>query len=165
MYCQVLIWLKPVNITTQVTYLCPSVPPFQREFQGMNMRIQRKISHTVVSSSLRSQWTVARQVLCSWNSPGKSTGVGCHSLLQGSSRPRDQTWVSCTAGRFFSNWATRKYAAFYQRTVCCRRIRLLWGDHGQCRQWYQPVVHVCALLLLLPSPPGVTEKLRCKGCS
>ena len=28
-------------------------------------------------------WTVARQLLCSGDSPGKSTGVGCHSLLQG----------------------------------------------------------------------------------
>ena len=29
--------------------------------------------------------------LCSWDSPGKSTGVGCHGLLQGSSWSRDQT--------------------------------------------------------------------------
>ena len=28
-------------------------------------------------------WTVAHQVLCPRNSPGKNTGVGCHSLLQG----------------------------------------------------------------------------------
>ena len=28
-------------------------------------------------------WTVAYRLLCSWNFPGKSTGVGCHSLLQG----------------------------------------------------------------------------------
>ena len=38
------------------------------------------------------------------DSPGKNTGVGCHALLQGSSQPRDWTWVSCIsciAGRFF----------------------------------------------------------------
>src|SRR5574341_916161 len=29
------------------------------------------------------QWTVAAGFLCSWNSPGKNTGVGCHALLQG----------------------------------------------------------------------------------
>ena len=23
------------------------------------------------------------RLLCAWNSPGKNTGVGCHSLLQG----------------------------------------------------------------------------------
>ena len=28
-------------------------------------------------------WTVAHQVLCPWDSPGKNTGVGCHTLLQG----------------------------------------------------------------------------------
>ena len=28
-------------------------------------------------------WTVAHQILCPWNSPGKNTGVRSHSLLQG----------------------------------------------------------------------------------
>ena len=28
-------------------------------------------------------WTVALQALCPWDSPGKNTGEGCHSLLQG----------------------------------------------------------------------------------
>ena len=28
-------------------------------------------------------WTLAHQVLCPWDSPGKSTGEGCHSPLQG----------------------------------------------------------------------------------
>ena len=31
------------------------------------------------------------------------------SFSRGSSRPRDQTWVSCTAGRFFTVWVTREY--------------------------------------------------------
>ena len=30
------------------------------------------------------------------------------SFTRGSSPPRDWTWVSCMAGRFFTNWATRK---------------------------------------------------------
>ena len=43
-----------------------------------------------------------------WNSPGQnSTGVGSLSLLQGSSRPRDRTQVSCIAVRFFTSGATR----------------------------------------------------------
>ena len=33
--------------------------------------------------SLVTPWTVAHQLLCSWDSPGKNTGVGCHFLLQG----------------------------------------------------------------------------------
>ena len=28
-------------------------------------------------------WNVAARLLCPWNSPGKNTGVGSHSLLQG----------------------------------------------------------------------------------
>ena len=38
-----------------------------------------------------------------WNSPGQNTRVGSLSLLQGSSQPRDQTWVSRIAGRFFTS--------------------------------------------------------------
>ena len=39
------------------------------------------------------------------DSPGKNTKVGCHTLLQGSSQPRDRTQVSCISGRFFTIWA------------------------------------------------------------
>ena len=45
---------------------------------------------------------------CSWNSPGNNTGVGCYSLLQGSSWPRDWTQVSYIGGIFFTVWATRQ---------------------------------------------------------
>ena len=50
-------------------------------------------------------WTVVHQEFCPWNSPGKNTRVGSHSLLRGSSQPRDRNWIfcgSCTAGRFFT---------------------------------------------------------------
>ena len=43
-----------------------------------------------------------------WNSPGQNTRVGSLSLLQGSSQPRDRTWVSHSPGRFFTSWATRE---------------------------------------------------------
>ena len=47
--------------------------------------------------------------LCSWNSPGKNTGVVAIPFSRGSSQPRDWTQVSHIAGRFFSlshslNW-------------------------------------------------------------
>ena len=38
------------------------------------------LSHSVVSHS----GLEPTRLLCPWNSPGKNTGVGCHSLLQGS---------------------------------------------------------------------------------
>ena len=36
-----------------------------------------------VSDSLRPQGLYPARLLCPWDSPGKNTGVGCHSLLQG----------------------------------------------------------------------------------
>ena len=52
---------------------------------------------------------------------GSLPGSSVHGILQarilewvampfsrGSSRPRDWTWVSCIAGRFFTDWAMRE---------------------------------------------------------
>ena len=49
--------------------------------------------------------------LCPWNSPGRNTGVGCHSLLQGifPTQGQDRTPAStspASAGRFFTTSAT-----------------------------------------------------------
>ena len=43
-----------------------------------------------------------------WDFLGKSTGVGCLFLLQGTSRSRDQTQVSCIVDRHFTILATRE---------------------------------------------------------
>ena len=41
------------------------------------------VSCSVVSNSLRPQVLYPARFFCSWNSPGKNTGVGSQSLLQG----------------------------------------------------------------------------------
>ena len=41
------------------------------------------VSHSAVSHSLWPHRLKPTRLLCPWNSPGKNTGVGCHSLLQG----------------------------------------------------------------------------------
>ena len=41
------------------------------------------LSRSVASDSLRSYRLWLTRLLCSWHSPGKNTGVGCHPLLQG----------------------------------------------------------------------------------
>ena len=41
------------------------------------------ISCSVMAHSLRPHGLQPSRLLCPWNSPGKNTGVGCHSLLQG----------------------------------------------------------------------------------
>ena len=63
-------------------------------------------SCNVMSNSLRPYGLYPTRLLCSWDFPSKNTGVCCHFLLQGISTPRDWTWVSCIASRFFTNWAT-----------------------------------------------------------
>ena len=40
------------------------------------------VSCSVVSNSLQPHGLQPARLLCPWNSPGKNTGVGCHSLLQ-----------------------------------------------------------------------------------
>ena len=46
------------------------------------------------------------------------------SFSRGSSQPRDQTWVSCIAGRFFTVWATREALCYIPLTISCL-LRLL----------------------------------------
>ena len=41
------------------------------------------VSHSVVSDSLRTHGLWSARLLCPWDSLGKNTGVGSHSLLQG----------------------------------------------------------------------------------
>ena len=41
------------------------------------------VSHSVVSDSLQPHGVQPTRLLCPWNSPGRDTGVGSHSLLQG----------------------------------------------------------------------------------
>ena len=41
------------------------------------------VSGSVMSDSLWPSGLYPSRLLCPWNSPGKNTGVGCHSLLQG----------------------------------------------------------------------------------
>ena len=44
--------------------------------------LERKWSRSVVSDSLRLRGLEPTRLLCPWDFPGKSTGVGCHFLLQ-----------------------------------------------------------------------------------
>ena len=48
-------------------------------------------------------WTIwPARLLCPWNSPGKNTGVGCHSLLQGTFPTQGSKSSLLIAGRFFT---------------------------------------------------------------
>ena len=54
-------------------------------------------AYSVMSDSLPAHALWPARLLCVWNFPGKNTGVGCHFFSRGSSRPMDQTCVSCTS--------------------------------------------------------------------
>ena len=53
-------------------------------------------------------WTIPTRLLYSWNSPGKNTGVGCHSCFHGIFPTQGSKLASYNAGRFFTTWATRE---------------------------------------------------------
>ena len=60
-------------------------------------------SHSVMSDSL---WP--HGLYSPWNSPGQNIGVGSLSFFQGIFPTQESNWVSCSAGRFFTNWAIRE---------------------------------------------------------
>ena len=62
----------------------------------------------IVPNSLWPHQLYPARLLCPWNSPGKNTGVGFHSILPGNFLTQDQSRVSVTVGRFFTIQATRE---------------------------------------------------------
>ena len=69
---------------------------------------ERRICRAVVSDSVRPMDCSLQALLCPWDSPGKNTGGVAILFSRGSSQPREWTWVSCIAERFFTVWATRE---------------------------------------------------------
>ena len=66
---------------------------------------------SVVSNSLRPHGLYPTRLLCSWDFPGKNTGVGCHFFLLRISWPSDRTHVSrssALARGFFTTAAPGK---------------------------------------------------------
>ena len=61
------------------------------------------LSRSVMSDSLQ-----PHGLNSPWNCPGRNTGVGSLFPSPGDlPQPRDQTQVSCIAGRFFTSWAIK----------------------------------------------------------
>ena len=91
-------------------YLMGMVSDMQKEYNleicvqysAYNEQESESVHRTVVSDSLQPQGLWLGRLLCPWDFHGKNTGVGCHSLLWGSSLPKDQTQISCIAGGCFT---------------------------------------------------------------
>ena len=99
-------------LTVRPNHLClPSIP------QGLSRQTAILIP-CVFSSVCRLGvyvfWWLRRVWLCDpvdwspWNFPGQNTGVTTFCFSMGSFQPRDGTQIYHTAGRFFTNWATRE---------------------------------------------------------
>ena len=65
------------------------------------------------------------RLLCPWDSPGQNTGVGSLSLLQGIFPTQGSNQVSCTAGRFFTSWATREAQKYWLKLYGVGHLSLL----------------------------------------
>ena len=85
-------FLMQILYNCQTIYLSPRKMPNSCRF--MCVWVLRR---SVVSDSLWPHGHKPSRFLCPWNFPGKNNGVGCHFPLQGSSRPRDGTCVSCVS--------------------------------------------------------------------
>ena len=72
--------------------------PSSSHFSGGQSAICLKwsISHSVMSDPLRPHGLQPTRLLCPWNSPRDLPDPGI------------EPWVSCTAGRLFTTWATRE---------------------------------------------------------
>ena len=70
----------------------------------------KSVSCSVMSNSLWPYGLQPTRLLCPWNFPGKNTGVGGHSLLQGifPTQGSNPDLPSSIAGRFFTVWAPGK---------------------------------------------------------
>ena len=72
--------------------------------------------------------------LCPWNFLGKSTGVGCHFLCEGSIQPSDQTQFFCLACRFFNTEPPGKPKKVLERTNNSISVSLSNFGEGS-RKW------------------------------
>ena len=67
------------------------------------------LRRSLLSDSLGPHRLWPSRRLCLWNFPGKNTGVGCHSLLQGIFPNQGWNPGLLHSGRFFTIWATKAY--------------------------------------------------------
>ena len=87
-------------------------------------------------------------------SPGKNTGVVAISFSRGSSQPRNQTLVSCTVGRFFTDWAMRDLPLLRRDIdnssgVSFPILNLTFGEHLFSPKIWQNINGILAILQFL----------------
>ena len=106
--------------------------------------------------TLRDSGLQPARLLCPWDSPGKNTGVGSHSLSRDSSHLRDRIRVSCIGRWILYCWATReaKWAVGWSSPGCLHGAGcvfhldcILLTEYFAELIWYKP--HIVPLLAVL----------------
>ena len=136
----------PAHVFIYLASLCLLVGAFNPSFLNWIYFLSVQFSRSVLSDSWRPHESLAR-LLCPWDSPGKNTGVGWH-FLEKEILPRNQTRVSCVAGRFFTIWAMREaqstvlqlYSAIISSNIFSGPSSLLLLGPLYCKCW-------CVLML------------------
>ena len=112
------LWKKFIAISLK-TKLATAIPPSNCTdglYREMRVRFTKSVSCSVKSDSLQpmdhspkgsSVYGILQARILEW---------AVIPFFRGSSRPRDWTWVSCMAGRFFTIWAMRE-AQVHQNPV------------------------------------------------
>ena len=104
------------------------------------------------------------RLLCPWDSPRKNTRVGAVPSSRGSSSLRNPTLtsgVSCTAGRFFTHWATWD-AHFY--TYLIMEYLNTWCILLHSREPQPAAMGHCALCVLPWPSSAVLLSMQWKVC-
>ena len=64
------------------------------------------ISHSIMSNSLQPHGLWPARLSCPWTFQARIMEWVDIPFSRASSQPRNRTWVSCTAGRFFTSWTS-----------------------------------------------------------
>ena len=119
----------------------------QPKKQAKHRRSMSSVKLAAVAQSLScvrlsvTPWTVPARPLCPWDSPGMTTGVGCHVLLQGIFPT--QGWNPCLlhCRWILYRWAfirrPENLAALYNQKWCFCPFYLIWSIGTVC-WWLEP---------------------------
>jgi len=110
-----------------------------------------KGSHSVVSDSSQPHGLQHTRLLCPWDLPGKSTGVGCHRLLQ-----------------LHPYGMTNTIYLWTPAIQCSPTTWGLWVNLRRNKQWQLHENCTCTYIQLCNSSPsramGIEPFLHSKGC-
>ena len=117
---------------------------------------------SLMSNSLWPQGLWPTRLLHPWDSPGKNTGVGCHSLLQGIFPTQGSNWVSCVGRGIPYHWLSRETKSSFTLELnppvsplhCVSRHHSWRTNHNHNLQFYvyHPHNSMTPTALLLPDP-------------